>query len=491
MIELHSPASVQPDPVNPRRTDPARLELIKLSLRKFGFVLPLYVRTDGHLISGHQRTAAAEALGWAVPVVRLTKKLRDVAGLNLTFNRATNDFRLTDVAHGETVGADVVRLLRQLPDTLDRYPCLRAEPASVPALIAANKGGFNRYAANAARGLATYGIDMPIVVGPGGVVINGMGRLQYASERSRATIDAVHILDPEQADLMAIVMNGLSMDFDLNPAFRDHLRANAFRRARQSRTALGSGYLFPLGVRRCRDFVIGQSKEGLKQVFGSQILDFGAGHGDEARMLRKAGLKVLAFEPYRVSGGRPRRANGRRSALQLLKAVKGGFKFSSIVLSSVLNSVPFDADRRHIVAIVAALADADTTVFAAARSTIDPNWNESRTALGLGATAARSARFVLNDEPGMVISELNDAPKVQRYFQPREIEELFAPHFEELTLGRHINNVTVIARRPKPIDAGRLRAALQFEFDLPYAEGRMGLAAEAIAAFSERLGLSI
>jgi hypothetical protein len=46
-------------------------------------------------------------------------------------------------------------------------------------------------------------------------------------------------------------------------------------------------------------------------------------------------------------------------------------------------------------------------------------------------------------------------------------------------------NVSVIAHTPKPLDG--LRAALEFEFDLPYPDGsRMGMVSEAIAAFEAR-----
>ncbi|OWZ92374.1 hypothetical protein B9J07_18070 [Sinorhizobium sp. LM21] len=116
---------------------------------------------------------------------------------------------------------------------------------------------------------------------------------------------------------------------------------------------------------------------------------------------------------------------------------------------------------------------------------------ESKAGIGLGQTASRSARFLLADEPGMTLSELNDAPKVQRHFQPSEFHELFAEHFEEVSIGVHINNVTAICRRPRPIDAQRLRAAIEFEFDLPYAEGRMGFVDKALQAFSQRLGVTL
>nr|WP_274706772.1 methyltransferase domain-containing protein [Allorhizobium sonneratiae] len=284
------------------------------------------------------------------------------------------------------------------------------------------------------------------------------------------------------------------MDFRLNDGFRDVLRTNAFRRARQRRKALGSGYLFPLresGKERCRDFSISANAGRLKATFGPRILDFGCGHGDEARMLRKIGIGVTTFEPFRSTGGVPSRKRGRYSASAFLRAVKDGQRFTSILLSSVLNSVPFDADRRHILTICAALCDPETTLFAAARSRHDPNWVETSQGIGLGKTAARSARFILLDEPGMSVSELNANPKVQRYFQPSEFRSLFEDLFEDVSIGLHINNVTATCRRPKPIDLDRLRQALRFEFDLPYPEGRMGFADKALSAFSQRLGVSL
>jgi hypothetical protein len=45
---------------------------------------------------------------------------------------------------------------------------------------------------------------------------------------------------------------------------------------------------------------------------------------------------------------------------------------------------------------------------------------------------------------------------------------------------------------PRKIDKKKLKAALAFEFDLPYPDGsRMGLVAEAEAAFSKRLGIKL
>lgn len=493
MTGLMDVSQLAHDALNPRERDPLRFELVKLSLRKFGFLLPLYARADGLVLSGHQRSDAAAALGWQVPVRLVGKTVRDVAGLNLTFNRSTNDFGLQDVRHDAVDVAQVAAILDGLPDASDRFPCLVTEMHSVDDLARHNAEHFSRYALNAARQLSEHGVLMPIVIGDDGYVLNGIGRLMQASEAGRELIEVVTV-PATLATAVRLVMNALSMDFKLNEGFKDVLRGNAFRRARQRRRTLGSGYLFPLGLAdkaRCRDFSIAASREQLHATFGPRILDFGCGHGDEARMVRKIGIGVTTFEPYRSFGKVPNRAAGRYSASGLLRAVEAGTEFSSILLSSVLNSVPFDADRQHVVTICAALAGPHTTLYAAARSRGDPNWLESAAGVGLGKTAARSARFVLLDEPGMSLAELNANPKVQRYFQPSEFRALFQNSFEEVSIGLHINNVTAVCRRPKAINPARLRAALEFEFDLPYPEGRMGFASKALRAFSTRLGVTL
>ena len=61
-----SPASaLRPALYNPREADAERLELVRLSLRKLGFLLPLVATTDGEILSGHQRHAVAVDMGAA------------------------------------------------------------------------------------------------------------------------------------------------------------------------------------------------------------------------------------------------------------------------------------------------------------------------------------------------------------------------------------------------------------------------------------------
>ena len=65
--------SLNPSTYNPRTADPRRLDLIELSLRKLGFLLPIYATPDGEIISGHQRHHVAKRMGVRQVPVAITK----------------------------------------------------------------------------------------------------------------------------------------------------------------------------------------------------------------------------------------------------------------------------------------------------------------------------------------------------------------------------------------------------------------------------------
>ena len=91
-IELVSVSALRPALHNPREADAERLDLVKLSLRKLGFLLPLVASPDGEILSGHQRHTVAVDMGVSrVPVLRVEVPEARRRGLNILFNRATND----------------------------------------------------------------------------------------------------------------------------------------------------------------------------------------------------------------------------------------------------------------------------------------------------------------------------------------------------------------------------------------------------------------
>lgn len=83
-IELVPVSALHPAPYNPREADTERLELVALSLRKLGFLLPLVATKDGEILSGHQRHRMAAAMGASrVPVfMRIYRGPNDAASIS-------------------------------------------------------------------------------------------------------------------------------------------------------------------------------------------------------------------------------------------------------------------------------------------------------------------------------------------------------------------------------------------------------------------------
>lgn len=300
----------------------------------------------------------------------------------------------------------------------------------------------------------------------------------------------------EQSEFAQAMMNLLSMDFSIEERFADLLRHNSFRRARRQRRNLGQGFLFAIHPRpQSKDFSLDKSANRSRFIHrhGSSILDFGAGHLQETRLLRQAGLRVTPFEPYHIADGND---IDKQASLAICREfiddVANGIKWSSIFISSVLNSVPFLKDRLHIVTILAALCHPSSTLYAFASSRRENGWQQMLGRNYLNEVAVNQIAFRLDYEPGIRIGDFQDKPKVQKYHTPAELFDLFSTAFRRVESRDLHNNAAAIASQPKPIDTQALLAAIRFEFDLPYPDGsRMDLVEPALHAFSQRLGINL
>lgn len=488
---------------NPRRADAERLELVRLSLSRLGFLLPVVATPDGEILSGHQRHAVAVSMGARqVPVMLVDIPQERRRGLNIVFNRATNDIPMTadeTALRVELQRAHVHELAARLPDldpnAPEFWPCLGSTPRNVRQLACRNVDSFQRQPANVGRTLAGLGVHLPIVVTADDLVVNGIGRLEAAARKGRATIEAVTV-PPVKAELARAMLNLLSMDFHFEGESADMLRYGAFRRNRQKRHTFGTAYVISIfRSRRNADFDVSNPEHMRKwrHACGDSVLDFGSGHGDEARMLREAGIDVTDFEPYRADmSDRVSFERGRHSAEAFLRTVREGKRFTSVFLSSVLNSIPFPADREHVVRICASLCGAEGVLYAAARSAEGLSWKSQEQGIILSEVGTRINAFRVAWERGVTIGDLGVAPKVQKYYERAEFRDLFLSFFREVEIGTKSSSVTAICRQPRPVDPQRLADALRFEFDLPYPGGRrLGMVEEALAAFGARLGVSL
>ncbi|NJK32271.1 MAG: ParB N-terminal domain-containing protein [Deltaproteobacteria bacterium] len=497
---------IAPSTYNPRLADEERLNLVALSLRKLGFLLPIYATPDGEIISGHQRYLVATRMGatrmpvvWTKPMDLPARKT-----LNILFNRGTNDMDSGTLAlelKRNLLALDVERLAKGLPDidpaSDDFFPCVRCQMRPIAPYLDANRGRWLQYATNAARLLHRHKVLMPIVVTSDGKVLNGLGRLQNLAERKATEVPIVEVRD-EQGPFVTAMLNMLSMDFDIHNRYSDMLRYHSFRRSRQYRSWLGSGYTFVVHPgKAAKSFDIGRASHRAKwvQEHGTSIVDFGAGHLTEANLLRAAGIDCAPFEPYRLTRNEIDKDKSLATIREFLATVASGKSFTSVFVCSVFNSVPFAADRQKIARICHALCHRYTRVYCSTLSDLCDRWQHvSGERTKTHRCFERAQGFVLDYESRVVLAELNDKPKMQKYHAPEELADVWRPLFARVRAGYSVPNiVNAICAIPRPLDPAALREALWFEFDdLPYSDGTtMGLGREALAAFSQRLGVDL
>lgn len=209
-VELVPVERLKPAGYNPRRADAERLALVRLSLSRLGFLLPIVATPDGEILSGHQRHAVAMSMGARqVPVMFVDIPQERRRGLNILFNRATNDIPMTadEVRlRAELQCANAHELAERLPD-LDPngpefWPCLSWATRNVRQLACRNVASFQPQSANVGRTLARLGVQLPIVLTEDDAVVNGIGRLEAAARKGRETIEAITV-SPVKAELAA------------------------------------------------------------------------------------------------------------------------------------------------------------------------------------------------------------------------------------------------------------------------------------------------
>lgn len=502
--------AIRPSAYNPRKADKERLELVALSLRKFGWLLPIYADPDGEILSGHQRHHVATSMLGAkrLPVVT-TKKMpeRRRMAINVLYNRSTNDMQKHDSSQDlreELLSSeDIIKRVQSLPDLrIDHdewYPVARSKMRPIKELMAVNESWRDPHGIKMANGLSANGLPpMPIVVTPSGKVVNGLARLTLAARDGQTEIECVEIPE-KQADLARLLLNRLSMDFNLEERYADLLRWNSFRRAANHQEWLVNVHtsdLLRAGkskvaiAARAFDHRKPEHVERWKKHYGTTVLDFGAGLLDQVRILNDIGVDAVGFEPFYIGdtrGGDVNPAEARALTEKFLSRVADGTRFESIFLSAVMNSVPFLQDRRHIVTLIAALSTEETSVHAGSVSANHERFFRQTGPSVVCGIDRSSGGFALDYEPRVIIGELSGKPKVQKFHTLAEWRELWAERFDWVVPYDSSGYVCCVAERPKKVPAADLKAAIEFEFDVPYPDGtRMGMVKLAKEAFATR-----
>ena len=113
----------------------------------------------------------------------------------------------------------------------------------------------------------------------------------------------------------------------------------------------------------------------------------------------------------------------------------------------------------------------------------------------LNETLKLGKKLVKNFDTNIIglIGELGSgSPKAQKFHTRDELNNLGKKLFSDCDTVEISSAVLLTASRPKKLPARMLREAIEFEFDLPYPDGKsLGMADYALEMFSKRLGVDL
>jgi hypothetical protein len=512
LVDIHS---LKPSAYNPRKADRERLDLVKLSLQKFGWLLPIYADSEGEILSGHQRHLMAEELGATkVPVVYVKPlPIERRMGINVLYNRATNDIKKhsssRELLQMMRERADLVERVKQLPDieidSPEWYPVIKMKPESVLRLMKLNPKWDEQHGIVMASQLKSNGLPtMPVIVDEKFNVLNGRARLTFLAQSGEDFVQTVRVSSDYSEEITAM-LNYISMDFNLEDRYADLLRYNSFRRKNQRVQILTPTFLedmlryhVPSGNRNAAFQLENPEHISLwKRYYGEHVIDFGAGLCDKTDILNDVvGVDCVPFEPFFLAEDAETIDTdaARELCSHFLDRIADGTEWSSIFMSSVLNSVPFYEDRLHIVTILAALCGEETTLYSSAISTESDRWHNHAHGDVKKGHDTSSGGFPLEYEPRIIVADISLKPKVQKYHTVTEWKELWLNGFKYVDVFETAKNglVQAVCKKPRQIEPDKLKAALEFEFNLPHPNGRrLDLADKAKECFGKRLGIKL
>lgn len=490
---------LKPDDSNPRKADAPRLHLLMLSLSKLGFVLPIAIQQDGLVLSGHQRLVTATKI-WgndvAVPVQIIhLKNPNRKHGINVLFNRLTNDYGALDTGSKTTASiGSIMHEAEDLPDIEENdWPVNSVKLKSITNLGNNLADLYDIKAITAAKNFIREGIQIPIVVSDNsdGTIVNGMYRLMAAKEEGIEEWPVITIPD-YMGRFATKFLNSLSMDYSVNEEFADVLRYSAYRRPQNNRGDLAKAYRFWANGKKTlpdKESYTTRFWANFRKLHGRNIVDFGSGLSKVVPLLNSKGFNAVDFEPYRIDpnsdNSKPDSEYSRKKALDFLNAIADPeYVINSIFLASVLNSIPFPKDRMVALCVVHALCTENTVVYGTCRDISDFTYEYG---------GIRQANyFVFDSEPGVRLGDALSNPKIQKFHTKEEISIMLSKLWGDQDKFSGGNIFYWMAKNPKRINPKVLRQSLEIEFNLPYADGStMGLSEHAIQAFSRRLNIKL
>lgn len=491
---------INPSTYNPRVADPERLNLIELSLKKLGFLLPIFATEDGEIISGHQRHHVAKKMGMKKVPVEYIKNidLKKRKNLNISFNLGTND--APKLMYGKKLKEKIKEYNifekgknipnKNIHDFNEIMPCINPTKIDINLLINNNYKRFDEYYLLKTKQLIKYSAFMPIIIDEKLNVINGIGRLHYFSinKKKFPKVDCI-ILPNYLVEFADYMLNYVSMDFDIHNKYKDELRFNSFKRHTAKTEKLGQSYYIKISKHNPGRIFSDEFIQKFIREYGNRILDFGAGHLRNADILNNNHIPCVPFEPFVIDFNNHMQLDFNKSVKvcdNFLEEYSSNDYFSSIFLNAVFNSVPFKEDREKILCILSEIATIPTKIIIWTTSYNIYN-RKIKNVLNNNTNSSLSRNLnLLNYEKRISIQDISDAPKVQKYMTPKELTLLCQPYFKEIKTRNMDTYIYCECSNPIKQDWSKIEEALDFEFNLKHPNGKtLGLNEKAKEIFKK------
>jgi len=459
-IQLIDISKVSKAEYNPRKRDKKRFDLLKLSLQIFGWLMPAFIDENNVLLSGHQRTEAWEELGYnQIPVIKLTGlSLDQKKSFNLLFNLATNDLeRNIKIKNLPQINTEVSQ------ENSNLYSCLETKIISIDK-VKWNKDLFDdgfQYS----NSLIKKNVFIPIVIDKDYNIINGSKRLVSLLRNGYKEAECI-IYKGQNSKTVKKFLNCISMDFKIEDKYSDILKYSSFRRPRLIRKSLGMGYLAWIGFKRGVDFNFQNESHQSKFIkfFGRNQIEIGGGHLTEHNKI-KTFINHNSFEPYHCVNNNPSLEASRKITNVFLENLEKKKKWSSVIIPSVFNSVPFERDRENIV-IIAGVFDCPVYINLL---TITKQQFVIVTGKKTNKDALNSIYMPANYEKNVIIGSIDEGkPKAQKAYELQEAKTFFTKFYKNVKIYSKHNQFFVKLKGPIKVSEQRFIEAVEEEFNLPY-----------------------
>jgi len=358
------------------------------------------------------------------------------------------------------------------------YPCLHSVKFSADELKQINRDLFDVEARNSYKDLFdSTGVIQPLVITADKRIVNGVGRFFYCLSKGIKEFDCV-VIPGNEAKLASLMLNKLTMDFELDKKYGDVLRYNSYRRSCGIRDWLGMTYTIGLTNKSSKEIDIFNPvhKYQFESVYGKTILDFGAGMMEEVEILNKNGFKAVPLEPFVLRKKEDGKGHydeldihrARRLIGEFLDEVENGISFDSVISQTVLNSIPFRQDREMYLLLLSFFCDENTVAYIGTngagriKQTLENSVSKTK--------ELQSTRlFRLEYEENITIGDIKKTPKVQKFHSEQEFAELIIPYFKEIKyLAKDIRIYAICKAPTLNFSKEQLIEAIDFEFNLPY-----------------------